>query len=89
MVDKRSTLVTSAFGLVAALAWNEAIKETFKHYCKKGDGLTAHILYAAIVTVIAVLVTVWIGYLAGKVKEYGEDDEKKETEQKETPTETA
>ena len=30
VMDKISALVTAAFGLVAALAWNDAIKAVFK-----------------------------------------------------------
>ena len=29
LIEKFSTLITTAFGLVAALAWNEAIKALF------------------------------------------------------------
>ncbi|HJK65977.1 MAG TPA: DUF5654 family protein, partial [Methanocorpusculum sp.] len=30
VIDKLSALITAAFGLVAALAWNSAIQEIFK-----------------------------------------------------------
>ena len=55
--------MTAAFGLVAALAWNDAIKSGIESL-----GLTAYgpWLYAIIVTVIAVVVTVWIGRIAAK-----------------------
>lgn len=54
-------LATSAFGLIAALAWNEFIKElvttTIKPLIGEGSGLISLLIYAVIVTVLAVLVT--------------------------------
>ena len=54
-------LLTSAFGLVAALAWNEVIKEFVSSYIKPAIGETSGIIslaiYALIVTLLAVLVT--------------------------------
>lgn len=73
LIDKMSSLITSAFGLVAALAWNDAIKGIFEHYYKKGEGLKAQIIYASIVTIIAVGVTIWIGRAAGKLKELSDN----------------
>lgn len=37
LVDKISTLMISAFGLVAALAWNEAIKAIFSEFLGQPD----------------------------------------------------
>lgn len=55
------TLATSGFGLVAALAWNNVIQEfvntRIKPFLPSGSGLTSLILYAIIVTVLAVSVT--------------------------------
>lgn len=63
IIEKMSALITAAFGLVAALAWNDAIKSGIESL-----GLTAYgpWLYAIIVTVIAVIATVWIGRIAAK-----------------------
>ncbi|MFH1662547.1 MAG: DUF5654 family protein [Chloroflexota bacterium] len=60
ILDKIAALVTAAFGLVAALAWNGAIQAIFKEIFGASDTLWAMIVYAVIVTVIAVLVTIWI-----------------------------
>ncbi len=81
VIDKMSNLVTSAFGLVAALAWNDAIKGIFAHYYKKGEGLSAHITYAVIVTIVAVLATVSIARAAATVKDLtgAEEEEKKKS----------
>lgn len=64
IIEKMSALITAAFGLVAALAWNDAIKSAMTSL-----GLTAYgpWLYALVVTVVAVIVTIWIGKVAAKV----------------------
>lgn len=54
-------LSTSAFGLVAALAWNELIKEAVNVYIKPlvggASGIISLGIYAVLVTILAVLVT--------------------------------
>jgi len=49
-------MMSTAFGLVAALAWNEAIKKLIEEFVPKGQGLLSLFLYAAFVTVLAVMV---------------------------------
>jgi len=61
VIEQLATLITAAFGFVAALAWNEAIKEMFTEIFGERTGLAPMFSYAVAVTVIAVLVTVWIG----------------------------
>lgn len=55
-------LVSTSFGLVAALAWNEAIKEYvdvfIKPYFAKGSGVISLFIYALVITIIAVLITI-------------------------------
>jgi hypothetical protein len=68
IIEKIAALATAAFGLVAALAWNSAIQEIFKKYYGAGEGIGALIAYAIIVTIIAVLITIWIGKAADKAK---------------------
>ena len=69
VVEKISNLSTAAFGLVAALAWNEAIKSLFVEggalYAISNGGPW---VYALLVTVIAIAATVWIGKITEKVK---------------------
>ena len=66
VVEKISVLMTSAFGLVAALAWNEAIQNWFKSQVWLATyGLWA---YAITVTVIAVIATIWIGRISANLK---------------------
>lgn len=54
-------LVTSGFGLVAALAWNELIKEFIKVYIQpffgESSGFISLSVYALFVTFLAVFVT--------------------------------
>ena len=66
--SKIATLVISAFGLVAALSWNEAILGVFKQYYTAGEELTAKIIYAFVVTIIAVIVTIRLSKWNGKKK---------------------
>ena len=60
-------LASASFGLIAALAWNEAIKALLARL-NLGDSLTGLFTYAILATVIAVLVLVWLGKLAGRVR---------------------
>jgi len=63
-----STLAASAFGLVAALAWNDAIQAAFKQFFPEGTGLLAKFSYAILVTLLIVLVTWQIGRISDHFK---------------------
>lgn len=69
VLDKLSALITAAFGLVAALAWNDAIKSLFAEggalYFMAAYGIWG---YAILVTLIAVAVTIWIGRMVERAK---------------------
>jgi hypothetical protein len=67
VIEKLATLITAAFGLVAALAWNDAIKSMF------AEGGALYFLadggpwiYAILVTILAVIATIWIAKTAEK-----------------------
>lgn len=62
-------LATAGFGLVAALAWNETIKGSIERFIKPGSGLISKLIYALIVTLLAVLVTYYLGHLTQEAKE--------------------
>lgn len=72
IVKQMLTLATSGFGLVAALAWNGVIQEfvttQIKPYLPSGSGLTSLIIYAVIVTVLAVTVTYQLSKLIDKLE---------------------
>jgi hypothetical protein len=59
-------LASASFGLVAALAWNEAIKATLA-MLGLGDSLAGLYTYAILATVLAIVVLVWLGKLAARV----------------------
>jgi hypothetical protein len=69
VLDKVSALVTAAFGLVAALAWNDAIKALVAMYLGPGSEFLGLFTYAVIVTVLAVVAVVYIGKAAAGAKE--------------------
>jgi hypothetical protein len=66
IVEKISSLIIAAFGLVAALAWNGAIQAIFKRIFGTTEAMGAMIVYAIVVTIIAVFVTISIAKIAGK-----------------------
>lgn len=79
VVEKLAALVTAAFGLVAALAWNDAIKALFAGPCgSEGAGALCMLsnggpwVYAIIITIVAVFVTIRVGKAAEKANEHVE-----------------
>lgn len=66
VIEKIAGLITAAFGLIAALAWNTAIQEIFRLIFGDQSGIWAMIFYAVVVTIIAVVVTIMIGRAAEK-----------------------
>lgn len=59
-------LASASLGLVAALAWNEAIKATLA-LLGLGDNLAGLYAYAIIATAIAVIVLLLLGRAAARV----------------------
>jgi uncharacterized membrane protein YidH (DUF202 family) len=68
VLDKIAALVTAAFGLVAALAWNEAIKAIFKEIFGTADAIGPMLIYAIVVTIAAVILTIVVARAASKAK---------------------
>ena len=68
VVDKMSALITAAFGLVAALAWNEAIKAIFKEVFGSSETIAPMLAYAITVTVVAVILTILVARSLSKMK---------------------
>ncbi len=58
-----SQLATAAFGFVAALAWNDAIKSLIDKFVSEGSGLRSKFYYAIIATVLAVVISYYLGRL--------------------------
>lgn len=67
------TLATAAFGLAAALAWNQFIQELVNTYVKKylsvGSALISMGIYAIIITILAVLVTYQLSKLVKRLED--------------------
>lgn len=75
ILNKLAELITVSFGLIAALAWNDAIKALFVGPCGTvGSGALCSLssggpwVYAVIVTIISVVVTIWIAKAAKKAE---------------------
>jgi len=55
------TYIVAAFGFVAGLAWNDAIKALIEYWFPLDKGsVTAKFIYALLVTVILVVVTMYL-----------------------------
>lgn len=67
LVQTMITLASASLGLVAALAWNEAIKATIKKVFETDDNLAGLYAYAVIATVIAVVVLIILARVASRV----------------------
>ncbi|PWU23063.1 hypothetical protein C5B42_04310 [Candidatus Cerribacteria bacterium 'Amazon FNV 2010 28 9'] len=75
IVKQLLVLATGGFSLVAALAWNDLIKNFITTYItpyvSKGSGLIAQLIYATTITIIAVFIT----YQLGKIQHLLSDEE--------------
>lgn len=61
------TLASASLGFVSALAWNDAIKATFKKLLPEGESLSALYTYAIVATIVAIGVVATLGWIAAKV----------------------
>jgi Family of unknown function (DUF5654) len=66
MVQTMIALASASLGLVAALAWNEAIKATLA-LLGMGDNLAGLYSYAIVATVLAIVVLTMLGRIAAKI----------------------
>jgi hypothetical protein len=61
IITNMIALATSGFGVVVGLAWNEVISTSVKQYIDpylgKNSGVVSLLIYATVMTVLAVLVT--------------------------------
>ncbi|HSX40699.1 MAG TPA: DUF5654 family protein [Candidatus Saccharimonadales bacterium] len=73
LIKQMVTLSTSGFGLVAALAWNSLIQEVVNNYIKKflpqGSGIISLLIYAVVITLLAVIITYQLSRLAGNAED--------------------
>jgi hypothetical protein len=61
------TLASASLGFVSALAWNDAIKATFKKFLPEGESLSALYTYAAAATIMAICVVGSLSWIASKI----------------------
>lgn len=67
VLEKTLQLATAAFGLIAALDWNDAIQTLFTQIFDEAADITAKFVYALIVTVIVVFATIRLARLQERV----------------------
>ena len=67
IIQTMITLASASLGLVSALAWNEAIKATFKKMFGSGESLAALYTYAVIATFLAVVVLLLLAKAAARI----------------------
>lgn len=75
LVSQMLQLATSGFGLVAALAWNSAIQTAIDDYVKPllggGSTLASQIIYALVITILAVTITYQLTKLSKRLEREG------------------
>lgn len=67
--EKTVGYVLAAFSFVAGLAWNEAMKSFIDQFFPNKDSILVKFIYAIIVTIIIVIVTVYLVKLTEKKEE--------------------
>lgn len=69
ILDKFAQLITTALGLVAALAWNTAIQNLFTMlFGDAGGALVGQFTYAVLITVIVIFATIAVSRAAERAK---------------------
>lgn len=71
LISQMLQLMTSGFGVVAALAWNDAIQSFVKEYIEPaipGSGLISKFIYAALITSLIVLITYQLSIISSRFR---------------------
>jgi uncharacterized protein YacL len=70
ILERVVTLVTTSLGLVAALAWNDAVKNLFTKIFPRPEGnILAQFLYAMVISLIVIIVMLYLGRVLKITKE--------------------
>ncbi len=77
-----STMMTSAFALVAAFAWNDLVKEIIAEYISPGQTIISRVIYVLLVTLLAVIISFQFGKITAAYKVEQEEEETKANEEK-------
>ena len=64
--ERTITLILGGFGLVAALAWNEAIKSLFETLFPETNALIGKFIYAIIITFVVVILSLQLRKVSKK-----------------------
>ena len=67
VIQTMITLASAAFGLVAALAWNDAIKATMRAILGADDSLAGLYTYAILATLLAIVVLLVLARVAARL----------------------
>jgi hypothetical protein len=74
VLDKFSELITTALGLVAALAWNTAIQNLFDTlFGDAGSKLAGQFVYATLITIVVIFAAIAVSRAAARAKNAEED----------------
>jgi riboflavin biosynthesis pyrimidine reductase len=74
VLDKFAELITTALGLVAALAWNAAIQNLFDRvFGEAGGKLAGQFLYATLITLVVIFATIAVTRAAQRAKKDEEE----------------
>ena len=71
LLSQLVTLSTSGFGIVAALAWNDTVQTFVNQFITPripGSGLISKLLYALLITLLAVLITFQLSRIAAHLQ---------------------
>lgn len=64
--EQTAGYITTALGIVAGLAWNDAIKSSIEYlFPISKDTLFARFIYAALITVVVILLSRWLLLVLG------------------------
>lgn len=81
IIKNMAALATSGFGVVVALAWNEAIKGAVETYINpllgEKSGVISLFIYAAVVTLLAVVATMQLARVQRGLEHIHEKKSKK------------
>lgn len=71
LISQMLALLTSGFGVVAALAWNDAIQSFVKEYIEPalpGSGVVSKFIYALLITSLIVFITYQLSTIAARFR---------------------
>ncbi|MFA6427646.1 MAG: DUF5654 family protein [Candidatus Magasanikbacteria bacterium] len=70
-----ASYIVAALGIVAGLAWNDAIRGLIEYFFKVDkNSLLAKLFYAVLITIVVIIFSIYINRLANKEKAEKEED---------------